>query len=112
MAQPGSARRGSSRWPVVVAVYAVAAGLGYLVATRGLPPFGPAPQTGSTPAARVGWALRETQPQAPPESWAALRVDVAAVRQSWPAAIRPVLDLVVAVRGWNNGGDVDAQRCP
>ena len=92
--------------------YVVAAVLGYVLGARGLLPFVRfgAPST-STPLARVGFALREENPTATADDWAALRTDVIAVRLAWEPpphdVLRDVLDLVVAVRGLDSGGNTD-----
>lgn len=56
----------------------------------------------SSPASRVGFALRTS----PPES-EQLREDVARVRQSLKSEQRGLFDMVVAMRGLTRGGEPD-----
>lgn len=88
----------------LIAVYLLAAMSGYALsagwlATRSKP-------VGSS-LARVGYALRATEPLGTPEAWSMLRADVNAVRASWNPEERGVFDLVVAVRGLENAGRAD-----
>ena len=96
-----------SRRAAAVAVYVAAAGLGYLVGGRGLPPFRPAPSGAALAAARVGWVFSQPEPQAPAQAWAELAGDVATVREAWPAPLRKLFDLMTAVRGLKSGGQPD-----
>jgi hypothetical protein len=61
----------------------------------------------STPLSRVGFALKESEPQASPNAWEELRADVGAVR----LALRPpevdAYNVVVAVRGLETGGNAE-----
>jgi len=92
-------------WP-----YVAGAALGYLLGTLAVPLFSALAGRGaSTARARVGLVLRE-DPQAPPAAWAALGADVQAVRTSFASREREVFDLVVAVRGMDNGGEADFRR--
>jgi len=97
----------SSRLAAVIASYAVAAALGYLVGVKGVPPFGAGPTSPRRAALRVGRVLGQAEPQGPPEAWEALKSDVAVVREDWPPALGKVFDLVVAARGLRNGGKAD-----
>jgi hypothetical protein len=63
----------------------------------------------STALARVGFALRE-RPSAVSAAQAVLRADLPVVRSSIAATEREVFDLVVAVRGLDNGGQSDWPR--
>lgn len=92
-------------WP-----YLMAGGLGYLLGMIAVP-VSAALAGGSTsnPRARVGLVLREG-PEAPAEAWAMLDGDVQAVRASLAPPEREVFDLVVAVRGLDNGGNGDWNR--
>jgi len=92
-------------WP-----YVAATALGYLLGWLAVPAFAAlAGGSASTARARVGFVLRE-DPQAPPAAWAALGADVQAVRTSFASPEREVFDLVVAVRGMDNGGEADFRR--
>jgi hypothetical protein len=57
--------------------------------------------------ARVGRVLEQPQVHAPPDAWTALRADAAMVRDSWPPSLRPVFELLAAVRGLSTGGTPD-----
>jgi hypothetical protein len=97
-------------WP-----YVVAASLGYFLGSIALPAVAAvANDSSSTPLARVGYVLRE-EPQAPPAAWPALDADVQVVRSAFAVPERQVFDLLVAVRGLDNGGVSDwsraEQRC-
>ena len=99
----------SWRQVAMVGTYVVAAVLGYVLGARGLLAFG---QTStSTPLARLGFALREESPRATPAAWAALSTDVEAARLPWKSpkydVLRDVLDLVVALRGLDSGGNAE-----
>ncbi len=92
-------------WP-----FLVAAAFGYLLGAFAVPAFsGYVGGSSSTPLSRVGFVLREV-PQAPPEAWAALGADVAAVRERFASTEREVFDLVSAVRGLDNAGMSDWPR--
>jgi hypothetical protein len=95
---------------VLIGVYGIAALVGYVCGLHGYFPFRAAGATTSTPLARVGMALREEKPQATAGAWAALRGDVEAVRRAWRAPEPAVFDLVVALRGLNNGGVTEWSR--
>jgi hypothetical protein len=91
----------------LIAVYLIAALVGYLVGTRWVPPSAPAATLSApTPLARIGLALTEP-PKLAAEAWAGLRQDVDHVRGKWQGHDRMVFDLVVAVRGLSNGGNPD-----
>lgn len=100
-----------TRCAPLVAAYVGAAVCGYLVGAR---PWGRATADrgdGSTDAlARVGVALGEEAPQAEAAAWAALRDDIDVARESFPAPQRQVFDLVVAIRGIENGGQPEWSR--
>jgi hypothetical protein len=88
----------------------VAAALGYLLGAIAVPAFAAvAGGNSSTPSTRVGFVLRE-DPRAPAAAWAALAGDVQVVRSALVAPQRAVFDLVVAVRGLDNGGVSDWNR--
>ena len=91
----------------MLAVYAAAACLGYLIGARGVPPFRPAAPSAAAAAARVGWAFAAPEVQASPEDWAALQADLTAVRDAWPAPLRKLFELMVALRGLSSGGRPD-----
>lgn len=92
-------------WP-----YAASAALGYLLGTLVVPAFAAlAGGSSSSASARVGFVLREA-PQAPPAAWSALGADLQAVRSALASPQREVFELVVAVRGLDNGGDSDWSR--
>jgi hypothetical protein len=78
----------------------VAGLLGFALGERGM-----LAASGSTPLSRVGFVLRNQNPEASPASWSALRTDLDAVRASFEPSVRPVFDLVVAVRGLGSGGN-------
>ncbi len=87
--------------------YAAALGLGYLLGAHGLLPYGPLRTSTSTPLARVGWALTRETWNADARTSAALREDIATVRAGLSSPAREVFDLVTAVRGLQNGGNLD-----
>jgi len=92
-------------WP-----YLAAAALGYLLGSVAVPVLAALSGGGSnTPHARVGFVLRE-DPHAPSPEWTALDTDLQAVRAPLAAPQRDVFDLVVAVRGLDNGGNSDWSR--
>ena len=92
-------------WP-----YLLACALGYLLGSIAVPALAAlADGSTSTPLARVGFALRE-KPSAPSAAWAVLDADLQVVRSSLTAPQREVFDLVVAVRGLDNGGTSDWSR--
>src|SRR6185369_1810154 len=91
-------------WPYLLAV-----ALGYLLGSIALPLLSLAQGSTSTPLARVGFALREN-PSASTAAWAVLDADLSVVRSSIAAPQREVFDLVVAVRGLDNGGNSDWVR--
>jgi hypothetical protein len=90
----------------VIAFYAAAAGFGYWLGTSGVVGAFVGRERG-TPLARVGFALREARPAGTPADYAALRGDLAAVRAPLQREVRGVFDLVVALRGLENGGRAD-----
>jgi hypothetical protein len=63
----------------------------------------------STPLSRIGLVLRE-DPRTPSATWSGLSADVEAVRSPLPSPEREVFELVVAVRGLDNGGNSDWSR--
>jgi len=88
----------------------LACALGYLLGSIAVPALAAlADGSTSTPLARVGFALRE-KPSAPSAAWAVLDADLQVVRSSLTAPQREVFDLVVAVRGLDNGGTSDWSR--
>ena len=92
-------------WPHVAA-----AALGYLLGSVALPAL--AALSGgrsNTPLARVGFVLRE-DPYAPSPEWSVLDADLPAVRAPLASPERDVFDLIVAVRGLDNGGNSDWAR--
>ena len=108
----------SSRRGPLIGVYLVAAAFGYALGVRGLlisNPSARAVAAAASSRARVGFALRQESPSASAADWAALRADLEAVRATYAAPQRDVFDLVVAVRGLDNGGQTDwaraEQRC-
>lgn len=89
-----------------VAVYVGVALVGYLAGAT--EPFSASTgAVGSTPLARVGFALREPNIRASRAAWASLSNDVEAVRNDWKSPNRDIFDLVVAVRGLQNAGESD-----
>ena len=106
-AAPARSVRRPSRLATVLAVYGVAAGLGYLLGIKGAPLFSPPPPSPSLSSTRVGRVLSHPDPLGPPEAWEALKADVATVRESWPPSIRRVFELVVAARGLQTDGRAD-----
>ena len=92
-------------WP-----YLAAAALGYLLGSLAVPAFAALTGRGSsTPLTRVGFVLRE-DPHAPSPEWSVLDADLQAVRAPLASPQRDVFDLVVAVRGMDNGGSSDWSR--
>jgi len=91
-------------WPYLLAV-----ALGYVLGSIALPLLSLVEGSTSTPLARVGFALREN-PNASSATWAVLDADLTVVRSSIAAPQREVFDLVVAVRGLDNGGHSDWVR--
>jgi hypothetical protein len=90
--------------------YSLAVALGYLLGSIAVPALAAlAGGSTSTPLARVGLALREN-PGAPSAASAVLDADLQVVRSSLAAPQREVFDLVVAVRGLDNGGNSDWSR--
>ena len=87
--------------------YAAALCLGYVLGARGLLPYGPLRTSTSTPLARVGLALKSESWRADARTSAALREDLATVRAGLSSPAREVFDLVIAVRGLQNGGNLD-----
>jgi hypothetical protein len=90
----------------LIALYAAAAGVGFWLGTSGVVGAFAGRERG-TPLARVGFALSEARPAGTPGDDAALRGDLAAVRASLQPNVRGVFDLVVALRGLENGGRAD-----
>jgi hypothetical protein len=84
--------------------------LGGVLGARGLLPFGAVFPSSSTPLARVGYALRSSEPTASAEDWAALRRDVELVRAGWKTEEPATFDLVVALRGLDAGGNSEWNR--
>jgi len=91
----------------LIAAYVVAGAAGYFAGTSGAFGSTKVSSAAATPRARVGFALREQAPKAGPRSWERLRRDVTLVRDSLPPGDRPVFELVVALRGLDNGGTTD-----
>ena len=87
--------------------YVAALGLGYVLGARGLLPYGPLRASTSTPLARVGLALQRENWSADAATSAALRQDVETLRAGFSSPEREVFELVVAVRGLSNGGNLD-----
>lgn len=87
--------------------YLAALALGYGLGARGLLPYGPLRASTSTPLARVGLALKSENWHADARTSAALREDIATVRAGLSSPEREVFELVVAVRGLDNGGNLD-----
>ena len=87
-----------------------AAALGYLLGSLALPMLAAlGGGSSNTPLARVGFVLRE-DPHAPSPEWSVLDADLQAVRAPLASPQRDVFDLVVAVRGMDNGGNSDWSR--
>jgi len=92
-------------WP-----YVAAAALGYLLGSIAVPALAALGGGGSsTPLSRVGLVLRQ-EPQAASNAWSALDADLQAVHAALLSPQREVFELVVAVRGLNNGGNSDWSR--
>ena len=105
-----------SRRGLLAATYVVVAVVGVILGRQGLLSFGGGADAKSTSLARVGFALQDPTPeQTQPADWAALRADVDYVRDTLNAQTNGVFDLVVAVRGLDQGGTPDfskaAQLC-
>ena len=108
-----------SRRGWLAAAYVVVAVVGVVLGLQGLLSFdggGDGGDAKSTSLARVGFALQDPTPeQTQPADWAALRADVDYVRDTLNAQTNGVFDLVVAVRGLDQGGTPDfskaAQLC-
>ena len=95
----------------LIAVYLVAALGGYTLGGRGL--LRPTPDRRDLNAdamARVGYALGAEGVSADAASWAALRDDIDVARATFPAPQRQVFDLVVSLRGIENGGQPEWSR--
>lgn len=108
---PGSRAGLLVRRGLLIAVYLVAAAGGYRLGARGLLRVTNEPRNATADAAaRVGVALGEEAPRADAVSWAALRDDIDVTRAAFPPPQRQVLDLVVAVRGIENGGQPEWTR--
>ncbi|HEY4185597.1 MAG TPA: hypothetical protein VGP07_11035 [Polyangia bacterium] len=108
----GQAVHGSSlRRGVLIGTYLVAGVLGYFLGVRGILPPAKSPDlSGTTPLARVGFALQQENVAASPRDWAQLRDDVEAVRAALKTVEPDAFELVVAVRGLNNGGNAAWDR--
>jgi len=92
-------------WP-----YVAAAALGYLLGSIAAPALAALGGGGSnTSLSRVGFVLRQ-DPQAASNAWSALDADLQAVHAALLSPQREVFELVVAVRGLNNGGNSDWSR--
>jgi hypothetical protein len=92
-------------WPHVAA-----AAVGYLLGSVAQPMLATlGGGSSNTPLARVGFALRE-DPHALAPEWSVLDADLQAVRAPLASPERDVFDLVVAVRGLDNGGNSDWSR--
>ncbi|HEY0464490.1 MAG TPA: hypothetical protein VGC79_09790 [Polyangiaceae bacterium] len=92
-------------WP-----YVAAAALGYLLGSMAVPVLAAiGGGSSNTPLSRVGFVLRE-DPLASSPAWSALDADLQAVRLALVSPQREVFELVVAVRGLNNGGTSDWSR--
>lgn len=96
----------SDPFRAVVLVYLAAALLGAGLAALS---NRPAPAAGSS-RTRVGFALRAANLQGSAAAWATLREDVESVRSTFKDRERDVFDLVVAVRGLENGGSAQWSR--
>jgi hypothetical protein len=96
---PGAGRRGA-----LIGLYLLALAGGYALGERQLFPLNPFPQPASSPLARLGFALATDPLSLSADGWNALRADVQAVRATETPERRAVLDLVVAVRGFESGG--------
>ena len=95
-----------SRRRLLTATYLAAAALGLLVGRQAV--LLGTEDGQSTSLTRVGFALQdEASAQSQPADWAALRADVDYVRQKVNGQTSGVFDLVVAVRGLDNGGIPD-----
>ena len=94
----------------LVAAYVAAALVGYFAGTQGAFGSSKVSSAAATPRSRVGFALREQDPKADPNSWDKLRRDVALVHDSLPEGDRVVFELVSALRGLENGGTTDWDR--
>jgi hypothetical protein len=97
---PGAGRRGA-----LLGLYLAALIVGYLLGENGSFPWHPFPAPRDSPLARVGAALATRRLSLSSEGFGELALDVEAVRAAWDPKDRPVLDLVVAVRGLTNGGN-------
>jgi hypothetical protein len=94
----------------LIATYLIAGALGGVLGARGLLPFGAVFPTSSTPLARVGYALKMSEPQASAADWTALGRDIELVRAAWKAEEPATFDLVVALRGLDAGGNSEWTR--
>jgi hypothetical protein len=94
----------------LIATVVVAAVLGVALGLRGVFPFGRLlPAADSTPLARVGYALRETSRPLTADDSTVLGRDLVALRATWPGELG-ALELVVALRGLENGGNAEWVR--
>ena len=94
----------------LIATVLAAAALGVVLGLRGVFPFGKlVPATDSTPAARVGYVLRNANVNLSGRDSAALQADIDAVRAAWSGET-PAFDLVVALRGLATHGEPDFTR--
>jgi hypothetical protein len=107
-ATPPTKVRTTRRRTALIATYLGVAAVGYVLGARGLLPYGPLRASTSTPLARVGLALKSDSFHADTATATALSDDVAIVRAGFGSPEREVFDLVTALRGLNNGGNLDA----
>lgn len=83
---------------------------GYQLGALGMLPGSFSQHVALSPEARLGFALQAAPLQGDAHAWDTLRQDVQQVGDRWPAAQRAVLELLVAVRGLQNGGAPEFQR--
>jgi hypothetical protein len=95
-------------------VYAVVLVFGYLAGAHGLTEFrDSADASKTTPSARVGYVLAAPDVEASAEAWSRLAEDLRPVQAALAPHQQGVFDLVVALRGLDNGGKsnfVEAER--
>jgi len=92
-------------WP-----YVAAAALGYLLGWVAVPVLAAlSGGSSNTPLSRVGLVLRDDAHAILPE-WSLVDADLQVVRSPLSSPRREVFDLVVAVRGLDNGGNSDWPR--
>jgi hypothetical protein len=105
---PPTKVRPTRRRAALIATYVGAAAVGYVLGARGLLPYGPLRASTSTPLARVGLALKSESFHADTATATALGDDLAIVRAGFSSPEREVFELVTALRGLQNGGNLDA----